>query len=287
VTRFLAKYAEHAASRADLLTLGVKTIEREPASLKSLLALINMYITSAGTMSKLSYPKAMAGLLGRTKFSSLFKMMPMAQRDLFIAGGGVYWRELIRATLDAKFQDLDQPLFKVSKFGDRDRFRDLTRGAWIKAIPEGKDLLTANDYKDWQDTKLAELKAARWFPAWCYCSKQADRDAIARKNDAEYLESLGSYGDKTEKVGPADSPVAAGIFELRGMWAGRTDLKAKQKEVDKKGPPLTALEDAKLGAQAQGKVTASEAKDIAQKLLDYIGALNRKDPEAAYGREKK
>ncbi|HZD10847.1 MAG TPA: hypothetical protein VE553_05835, partial [Candidatus Binatia bacterium] len=161
--------------------------------------------------------------------------------------GGVLWREIVQSALDPQFQDLSQPLFRVTQFGGETMLQDITREAWINGIPRGVDLLTIDDYKNWQDQKLGEWKRAHPVKSF-FGGRSQQQDTDRRKGHAEWLESFGSYGRKTEQVGRGIG-TPAGLFEFRGMW--------------------------KEGAN-QGKLTAEQAKDTALKMQKYLKRVNRR-----------
>jgi hypothetical protein len=165
----------------------------ETDSLRGILALIYSYLKLGAVGG--SYPKVIAPLMARTDFARLFMMLPTPQKLLFRERGRRLWLEIVQETVQ---MPLDAPILAPSTAFTI----DLTRELWIDQMAMGADLLTEVGYKALADSQLPP-----------HPTPDEVGDYLFKQQQAEWLESMGSYGSKTEKSGQAD----AAIMELRAM----------------------------------------------------------------------
>jgi hypothetical protein len=173
--------------------------------LKGLLALIVSYLKLAHTLAP-EYPKAIAPLMARTDFARLFNMLPQGQRIMLRTNDNAYWNEVCALAVGLP---MDKSIFtKKPTF-----VPELTRELWCDGIARGYDLLTR---ANWEQFAMSQLPTTPPSP-------QDLADLDRRMGEAEWLESLGSYGTKTENAGGTE----AALFELRNIpnMMAYTDIK--------------------------------------------------------------
>jgi hypothetical protein len=159
--------------------------------LKGLMALLWTYIRAAN-VNLPNYAKAIAPIMARTDFAKIFKMLPANEQVMFKQHGGQDFVDLMQECPYIQGLNMAQPLFLGVYAGDATKNNQmlaaLTRDSWLKGITQGVDQLTQKSFPSTQKSVRAEM------------------------------ESLGSLGKKTDKVGIAN--VDAPIFELRGLAGG-------------------------------------------------------------------
>jgi hypothetical protein len=153
-----------------------------------------------------SYPKAIAAILPRTDFASMFRTLPEpVQKRL---------GELDRMTNRYRFTGLvmllskhtpnpglDRPVFTNQawkQIDDKLILPDLTRRAWADGIVEGEDRITRTGYLEWLEGRGSQVDP----------SEYADR-----KKEAAQLDSIGGYGKKMDKGATEDLP----LVEFRAL----------------------------------------------------------------------
>jgi hypothetical protein len=181
--------------------------------LRGLVALIITYIEAARYPLP-NYAKAIAPVMARTDFAAMFAQLPDEEKTYFSNNNGAEWVRLLEAVPDfanavnlangtvVPAVDMTQPLFEGGIYHSKPGFNHgildtLTRDMWLRGMTQGTDYLTRKHIAATGAGKVAKPQ----------------------------IESLGSHGNKTEKVGLEPTPNArtnAPIFELRGM--DRVDL---------------------------------------------------------------
>ncbi len=145
----------------------------------------------------LNYPKRVADvLLARTSFAGLFALLPEPERNFYAKNPAAFVQLALHALDPELHIGREDPVFaRGIQVDEKDPAKGivipkLTVNDWLGGIPRGKDLMTGV------------------------------RDA----------ESMGEFGSKTEKIGPAapggdeKTRKDAGIFEFRGAQATKIPL---------------------------------------------------------------
>jgi hypothetical protein len=183
-----------------------------------------------------SYPKALAAILPRTDFATLFATLPkelqktLKQRDQSTNLAG--FTELIQLLSEyTPKPGLDEPVlgFRAWKqIPDKAIVPDLTRRAWADGILEGQDRLSQSGYLKWLDERKDQQQIGL-------------TEYGQRKTEAKQLDSIGGYGAKMDKGAKEDLP----LVEFRA-----------------------------LANQANGMVmTLPEAKAVGVRLAAYVDKL--------------
>ena len=147
--------------------------------LKGLLAFIVRYVEMASGDYAVSYAKVNTQFLARTDFATMFRLLPETERKWLEEDPG----ELFTLVAQAFGNKLDESR-KVFVGGIKQPGRDnatppLTVGEWIRGIAGGKDLLSGQHWK-------RQVEGGGGQEASMY---------------KDLLESMGSLGDKTDKIG--------------------------------------------------------------------------------------
>lgn len=156
-----------------------------------LLGLLIMYTrTAKGPLQ--GYAKTIAPLMARTDFAKMFAMLPPIEASLLGGNNATYFVELVQLAVGDDI-DIYKPVFENGLYHkwandprmDTTALKGLTREEWYREIAQGTDRLTAKNFDPNSDKPTGDL------------------------------ESLGSFGSKTEKVGAGrqDAP----IFEIRSI----------------------------------------------------------------------
>jgi hypothetical protein len=181
-----------------------------------------------------AYPKAIAAILPRTDFATLFATLPpetqktLKQRD--------------QPTEPTKFAELvflmsrrtpkpglDQPVlgFRAWKqISDAAIVPDLTRGAWADGIVAGQDRLSQSGYLQWLEQRKTQQQVT-------------ETDYAARKTEAKQLDSIGGYGDRMDKGAKGDLP----LVEFRALVNQAESMSMTVPEAKAVGVRLAAYVD--------------------------------------------
>lgn len=138
------------------------------------------------------YAKTIAPLMARTDFAKMFKMLPPLEAALLGGSNAGHFVELVQLAVGDDI-DIYKPVFENGLYHmwandprlDTNALKGLSREEWFREIAQGTDRLTAKNF-----------------------------DPNSNKPTGD-LESLGSFGAKTETVGAGreDAP----IFEMRSL----------------------------------------------------------------------
>lgn len=159
--------------------------------LAGLLALLIQY-TRTANQALGGYAKTIAPLMARTDFAKMFAMLPPLEQQMLGGYNAHYFVELVSLAVGENI-DIYAPVFEKGLYHNykhdprikSDALQGLTREEWYRGIAQGIDRLTAKNF---------------------------NQESYEPTGD---LESLGSFGSKTEKVGASreDAP----IFEIRSI----------------------------------------------------------------------
>jgi hypothetical protein len=215
---------------------------RQTASLKGLLSLIAVYVTMAEQY--VNYPKAIAPLMARTDFATMFRLLPPQQQAILMKNNQALWLELVQDALPGKV--LTAQFFPPLPAGQPARpfTLDLTRQDWLRGIAAGTDLLTEKGYLE---RAQQAFRAAPW-------SRGAWQTLRARQKESTELQGLGGLGAKTETVGGGRS----------------VPLVGKERQVQ---APIIELRS--LLYEQSGYIAYDRITEVAVNLLIYLRNLNR------------
>lgn len=159
-----------------------------------------MYLVR-GAVGSPGYGKLISGgLMGRTDFAAMFKLLPQAKQDYLSQNPNTFVHLVISAAGAAHGHNISVsgPVFEGGLYNDpgmygndpnfqADLLPELKRDAWLRGIATGRDLLTAENYP-------------------------------GKRKQKQEIESLGGYGDKTDNLSTDPRyQTPAPIVELRGL----------------------------------------------------------------------
>ena len=169
-------------------TLAMANAMFDSKRLRSLVSLLASYLIYGDVMDgkdsgSITYAKNIASVMGRTDFSTMFKMLSPEVQQSFRSNPDSFVTLVLEASNlpDTKTTSVIPSGLTYEGVKKRWILDRITRDAWLTGIVKGKDILTKKK---------------------------------APKGGSE-MESLGALGSKTEAVGPYAQ--AAPIFELRRM----------------------------------------------------------------------
>ena len=155
-----------------------------------------------------SYPKALAAILPRTDFATLFTTLPpetqtaLMQRDQ--RTNMTRFGELIfLLSFSTPAPGLDKPVLGYrawSQIDDKAIVPDLTRGAWADGILAGQDRLSQSGYLQWLEQRKTQQQVS-------------ESDYAARKTEAKQLDSIGGYGNRMDTGAKEQLP----LVEFRAL----------------------------------------------------------------------
>ena len=181
-----------------------------------------------------SYPKAIAAVLPRTDFATLFKTLPpllqvaLADRDDKL-GYSRFTSLMEMLARRSHKPGLDEPVLGYrawSQITDTTIVQDVTRRTWADGIVAGQDRLTQVGYGEWLDQRAQSLGPSVYQQ---------------RKQESKQLDSIGGWGSKMDSDKGEDLP----LVEFRAL-------------VDDLG---------------QGFMTVPQAKKVGLKLAAYVDKM--------------
>ncbi len=163
-------------------------------ALEGLVAMAVAYVKAGVCVPFASYPKALAPLMSRTDFATLFNTLPGPQQAVLRSDARVFSGLVIAAAnsnvgLSNKDAVVNDTMPIVQHFGD---VKELTIGRWLNGIPAGVDYMTVSGF---QRMLLEDMNSGALTKA------QLDK--------SEGMEGFGALGSKTDS--------GNAIVEFRGI----------------------------------------------------------------------